>query len=182
MKITKTELDGVLLLEPKVFNDPRGYFFESYTRKSLKEHGVDVEFVQDNQSYSSRGVLRGLHYQMNRMQAKLIRVIQGEIFDVAVDVRRGSPNFGKWVGKVLSGENFLQLYIPAGFAHGFCVLSDTVLATYKCSDYYSPEDERGLIWNAPDVGIEWPIKDPLLSEKDLVFGALNELEDLPEYK
>lgn len=175
MKVEKTQLDGVLLIEPKVFQDSRGFFLESYTKRKYQEHGIDVEFVQDNHSASSRNVLRGLHFQAVHKQAKLVRVIQGEIFDVAVDIRPGSPTFGKWVGYSLSKENKLQMYVPAGFAHGFCVTSDTAEVLYKCTDYYSPQDERGIIWNDPDIGIRWPIDNPLLSEKDKSYKRLRDL-------
>lgn len=178
MKVKKTSLEGVLLIEPKVFRDPRGFFLESYTKIKYEEMGIDAEFVQDNQSKSSRGVLRGLHYQVNRTQAKLVRVTQGEIFDVAVDIRPGSPTFGKWTGSRLSGENMTQIFIPAGFAHGFCVLSETAELLYKCTNYYSPPDERGIIWNDPDIGIDWPIEEPLLSEKDQQYPRLRDLFDL----
>ena len=175
MKITKTTLQGLLLIEPKVFSDSRGWFYESYVRKNYVENGITSEFVQDNHSKSSKGVLRGLHYQVNRPQAKLVRVTQGEVFDVAADIRPGSPTFGKWAGYRLSSENWLQLFIPEGFAHGFCVLSETVEFLYKCSDYYSPYDERGIIWNDPDIAIDWPIENPILSEKDAAFPALKEI-------
>ena len=182
MKVNKTPLEGLLLIEPRVFKDPRGWFYESYTRKKYAEHGIPKEFVQDNHSRSTGGVLRGLHYQVNRPQAKLVRVTLGEVFDVAVDIRPGSPTFGKWWGCNLSSENMLQMYIPEGFAHGFCVLSDTVEFMYKCSDYYSPPDERGVIWNDPDLAIDWPLDDPILSEKDAVYPSLRELFDVEKLK
>ncbi len=175
MKVTKTNLDGVLLVEPRVFNDPRGFFMETYSKKVFQENGIEPELVQDNHSYSSYGVLRGLHFQVNQPQAKLVRVVEGEIFDVAVDIRPGSPTFGKWTGHYLSSENKHQLFVPAGFAHGFCVTSKTVTVLYKCSDYYSPPDERGLIWNDSEVGIDWPVKEPLLSEKDTKYPQLSGL-------
>ncbi|MFQ5444966.1 MAG: dTDP-4-dehydrorhamnose 3,5-epimerase [Nitrospinales bacterium] len=175
MKVTQTRLDGVLLIEPAVYRDERGLFLESYSKSKYQKHGIDVDFVQDNHSISNTGVLRGLHYQVNTGQAKLVRVVQGEVFDVAVDIRRDSPTFGQWVGYHLSAENMLQMYIPVGFAHGFCALSDGTQFLYKCSDYYSTKDERGLIWNDPDIGIDWPIKNPTLSPKDLENSLLRDL-------
>ncbi len=175
MNVTATEIEGVFLIEPKVHSDARGLFFESYVRKNYADHGIDAEFVQDNHSVSRKGALRGLHFQENPGQAKLVRVGRGEVFDVAVDVRKGSPTFGRWVGARLSESNHLQMYIPAGFAHGFCVLSESALFLYKCSDYYSPQRERGVLWNDPDIGIEWPIADPILSEKDKTLPRLKDL-------
>ena len=175
MKVEKTRLEGVLLIEPKVFQDARGFFLESYTKQKYMAHGIDVEFIQDNHSASAKNVLRGLHFQAVRQQAKLVRVIQGEIFDVAVDIRPNSPTFGKWVGHRLSKENRLQLYVPVGFAHGFCVMSDTAEVLYKCTDYYSPQDERGIIWNDPDLGISWPTDNPILSPKDGNYPRLRNI-------
>lgn len=175
MKVNKTTLEGLLLIEPRVFKDPRGWFYESYTRNKYAKQGIREEFVQDNHSRSTRGVLRGLHYQVNQPQAKLVRVTLGEVFDVAVDIRPDSLTFGKWWGCNLSSENMLQMYIPKGFAHGFCVLSDTVEFMYKCSDYYSQEDERGIVWNDSDLAIDWPINDPILSDKDAFYPSLREL-------
>jgi len=181
MKFTPTRIEDVLLIEPKVFEDTRGFFMETYVADRFREHGVDVEFVQDNHAKSSKGVLRGMHYQIRHGQAKLVRVVQGEVFDVAVDVRPGSRTFGHWVGCHLSADNKRQLYVPAGFAHGYCVLSDTAEFIYKCSDYYHPEDEGGLIWNDPDVGVEWPVTDPILSQKDTNHPPLKGIR-LPEQK
>jgi len=179
MKVTPTELRDVLVLEPKVFQDERGFFLESYNRRTFKEAtGRDANFVQDNQSFSVRNVLRGLHYQIRQPQGKLVAVMAGEIFDVAVDIRRGSATFGRWVGVRLSGENFLQLYVPPGFAHGFCVLSASVHVEYKCTDFYDPADEIGLAWDDPDVGIDWPLANPLVSEKDRRLPRLRELQAL----
>ena len=166
IKVTKCKLDGVLLVEPQVFGDERGFFVESFNVAEFAEAGIDQTFVQDNHSRSAKGVLRGLHYQVNPGQDKLVRVVVGEVFDVAVDIRRNSPTFGQWEGFYLSAENKKQLYIPKGFAHGFCVTSDYAEFLYKCSEYYSPADERGIAWNDPDIGVEWPVVDPLLSEKD----------------
>ena len=171
LDVTQTELPEVLLIKPRVFEDARGFFFESYNKREwLAATGVDCEFVQDNHSRSSKGVLRGLHYQLPpAAQGKLIRVLIGEIFDVAVDLRRTSSTFGKWVGHVLSAENKLQMWVPEGFAHGFLVLSDVAEIHYKATNYYAPEFDRTILWNDPEIGIEWPLLDgsPLfVSEKD----------------
>ena len=182
MKIIKTTIEGLLLIEPEVFHDSRGWFYESYTFKKYAENGISSEFIQDNHSKSSLGVLRGLHYQVNRPQAKLVRVIQGEVLDVAVDIRPGSRTFGKWAGYRLSSENRLQLFIPEGFAHGFYVLSETVEFMYKCSEYYSPADERGIIWNDSDIGIDWNVDNPILSKKDAAYPSLRELFDVEKLK
>jgi dTDP-4-dehydrorhamnose 3,5-epimerase len=172
----------VLLIQPKVFRDSRGYFFESHNAQSWSDAGVDVTFVQDNTSLSGKGTLRGLHAQVRKPQAKLVRVLDGEIFDVAVDIRRGSPSFGQWVGAVLSAEGFEQLFIPAGFAHGFCVLSDTARIAYKVSDFYDPGGEVSVAWDDPALAIDWPIKSPQLSEKDANARVLSELTDrLPQW-
>ena len=174
MQVSKTPIDGLLTIEPKIFADPRGMFYEVYSESRYEEHGISC-FVQDNHSISKKGVVRGLHYQVNPGQNKLVRVTRGEIFDVAVDIRKQSPTYGKWWGLSLSETNNFQLYIPIGFAHGFCVLSELAEVLYKCSDYYSPENERGILWNDPDLAIDWPIKDPILSEKDAVYPLFSEL-------
>jgi dTDP-4-dehydrorhamnose 3,5-epimerase len=167
MNVIETSLPGVLILEPKVFGDERGFFFESYNKKALEKAGITADFVQDNHSRSVRNVLRGLHYQINQPQGKLVRVIQGEVFDVAVDIRRRSPHFGKWVGFNLSAENKRVAWIPPGFAHGFLVLSDVTEFLYKTTDYWAPEYERCISWNDPDLAIIWPLRgDPMLSAKD----------------
>ena len=166
MRVSKTGLDGVLIIEPEVFRDSRGIFYESYSGKKYEEHGIPNHFVQDNHSVSTQGTVRGLHYQVSPGQAKLVRVTRGEVFDVVVDIRKNSPTHGKWWGTRLSETNYLQLYIPVGFAHGFCVLSESAELLYKCSDYYSPENERGIIWDDPDLAIDWPTEQPILSEKD----------------
>lgn len=169
MKVSPTKIEGVLLIEPKVFGDARGFFFESFNHKVFEEAtGVKAQFVQDNHSKSGKGVLRGLHYQVQNPQGKLVRVTQGEVFDVAVDIRKGSPTFGQWAGEILSAENKRQLWVPAGLAHGFLVLSDTAEFLYKTTDYYAPEHERCIAWNDPDLGIEWPLGEiePRLSDKD----------------
>ena len=169
-------ISGLYEIQPKVFGDPRGYFFECYSERDFNAAGLTIPFVQDNQSMSCKGTLRGLHFQKHHPQGKLVRAIQGEVFDVAVDMRHGSPTHGKWHGVVLSGEIQNQFYIPPGFAHGFLVLSDAAVFTYKCTDFYYPQDEGGIIWNDPDIGIKWPDMgmEYILSEKDkklpYVFG------------
>ncbi len=175
MNIISTSLEGVCIIEPDVFGDHRGFFFETYNQKRYKEKGVHHHFVQDNLSSSKYGTLRGLHYQVTRPQAKLVQAITGEIFDVAVDIRPESKTFGKWTGVVLSEKNRRQFLIPEGFAHGFCVLSETALFSYKCSDFYTPDDEGGIIWSDPDIGIEWPVQNPILSEKDGKYPILKTL-------
>ncbi|MEQ3695722.1 MAG: dTDP-4-dehydrorhamnose 3,5-epimerase [Pseudomonadales bacterium] len=166
MKVIETKLPGVLIIEPKVFGDHRGFFLESYHEQRYQEMGIKERFVQDNHSRSAAGVLRGLHFQKQRPQGKLVRVTQGEVYDVAVDINPTSATFGQYVGVVLSGENHTQLYVPPGYAHGFCVLSETADFLYKCTDYYDPTDEGGIVWNDPTVNIDWPISNPKLSEKD----------------
>jgi dTDP-4-dehydrorhamnose 3,5-epimerase len=181
MKRIDTALPGVCLIEPIVFHDDRGFFFESYQDKKFADLGIGDHFVQDNHARSIKGTLRGLHYQVARPQAKLCRVVQGEVLDAVVDLRRGSPNFGQHITARLSAENQLMIYVPAGFAHGYLVLSETAEFLYKCSDYYAPQDERGLIWNDPEVGIHWGIDQPLLSVKDRTHPALAAIlpKDLP---
>jgi dTDP-4-dehydrorhamnose 3,5-epimerase len=181
MKRIATALPDVCLIEPIVFRDDRGFFFESYQDKKFADLGICDHFVQDNHSCSLKGTLRGLHYQVARPQAKLCRVVHGEVLDVVVDLRRGSPNFGQHITAVLSAENQLMIYVPAGFAHGYLVLSETAEFLYKCSDYYAPQDERGLIWNDSGVGIHWGIDQPLLSAKDRTHPALAAIppEELP---
>ena len=166
MKVIATELPGVVLIEPRVFTDERGFFMETYHHLRFQEAGLHVNFVQDNHSHSVRGTLRGLHYQIEHPQGKLVRAVRGEIFDVAVDLRRASDTFGRWFGAVLSEANKLQLYIPPQFAHGFCALSETADVAYKCSEIYHAEHERTIIWNDSDLNIDWPVKSPLLSPKD----------------
>ncbi len=184
LQIVETSLPGVLLIQPRVFGDARGFFMETYRQSALAETGIRDAFVQDNHSRSSRGVLRGLHYQLRHPQAKLCRVTQGEVLDIAVDIRVGSPNFGKWVGVVLSAENNAQIYIPKGFAHGFVVRSETVDFLYKCSDYYDATDDRGVLWNDPDLGIDWQTPSPILSEKDQRYLPLAQIapDQLPRYE
>ena len=170
-------LQEVLLITPKVFRDARGYFFESHNQKAWAEAGITTEFVQDNTSFSSKNTLRGLHVQTRKPQAKLVRVLDGIIYDVAVDVRQGSPTFGQWVGAKLTAEGFEQLFIPAGFAHGFCVLSERARIAYKVSDFYDPGGELSIAWNDPELAIDWPIQTPLLSEKDAAAPSLSEAHD-----
>lgn len=174
MKVTDTALPGVKLVEPKVFGDQRGFFYESYHADRYAAAGIDETFVQDNVSFSRGAVLRGLHLQHPHGQAKLVGVLEGKIFDVAVDVRAGSETFGQWVGVELSADNKKQLFIPKGFAHGFCTLSETVLFSYKCSDYYMPENETAIAWNDPEIGIKWPQGDPVLSQKDSAGISLSQ--------
>ena len=184
MKVWQAErLPEIIILEPDVFEDSRGYFLETYQERRYTECGVNVRFVQDNLSFSTKNVLRGLHYQLPNEQAKLVQVIKGEIFDVAVDIRRGSPTFGQWTSVILSDENRRQIFIPTGFAHGFCVLSEVAFVMYKCSDYYSPDSEGGIMWSDPNIGIEWPVKEPILSAKDATYPLLKEIssERLPRY-
>jgi dTDP-4-dehydrorhamnose 3,5-epimerase len=183
VKVTATALPDVLLVEPKVFGDARGYFFESYSARRYAEAGIAATFVQDNVSLSQRGVLRGLHFQHPYGQGKLVGALKGEVFDVAVDVRRGSPMFGRWVGQCLSSENKRQLYIPPGFAHGFLVTSDEALVAYRCTEYYHPEAERSIRWDDARIAIEWPIDGPVLSTKDEVAVRLDALpeEFLPAF-
>lgn len=178
IKVTECgDIEGLKVIEPTVFGDARGYFMETYNYNDFKEAGIDVEFVQDNQSSSRKGVLRGLHFQIHYPQDKLVRVVSGEVFDVAVDLREGSKTYGKWFGVLLSAENKKQFFIPKGFAHGFLVLSENAEFTYKCSDFYHPNDEGGLIWNDPDIGVEWPIPEGMelvFSEKDTKWGSFKD--------
>lgn len=186
MKRIEMSIPGVCLLEPRVFEDARGWFYESYREDRFRELGISVPFVQDNHSLSRRDVLRGLHYQLGRPQAKLVRVLQGEVFDVAVDVRRGSPTFGRWAGEVLSEANRRQMFVPAGFAHGFLVLSETAEFLYKCSDFYAPAEERGIAWDDPGIGVSWPLhgRTPLLHARDAAYPRLTKApeKDLPVWK
>lgn len=180
MRAIATTLPEVLLIEPKIFGDARGFFFESYNRRGLAELGLVAEFVQDNHSRSARNVLRGLHYQIQHPQGKLVRVIAGEVFDVAVDLRRSSPTFGKWVGHTLSAESKRMMWIPPGFAHGFCVTSEFAEFLYKTTDYWYPEHERCLLWSDPDMAIAWPLADePMLAAKDCLGARLKDAEVYP---
>lgn len=176
MKVVATTLPGVLLIEPEVFHDARGFFLEAYRADRYRAAGITDIFVQTNQSRSRKGTLRGLHWQDEpHPQAKLIRVVYGEVFDVAVDVRAGSPTFGQWVGVKVSALNFRQLYIPAGFAHGFCVMSEVAELEYQCSDFYDPTSERGVMWNDPDLAINWPVTNPVISDRDRQHPRLRDL-------
>ncbi len=184
IKCTETDLPGVLLVDPIVFNDPRGFFMETFHQKKYAEAGINHTFIQDNYSHSTRGTLRGLHYQLKNPQGKLVYVITGEIYDIAVDIRRGSPGFGKWVGQYLSDKNRRQIFVPEGFAHGFCVISETADVLYKTTDLYNPDDEYGVLWSDPTIGIEWPVEMPVVSDKDKQFPGLKEVPetDLPIYQ
>lgn len=181
MKVTPTELPEVLLIEPKVYGDSRGFFFESFQATRYAEAGIRDPFVQDNLSRSVRGTLRGLHFQVPRPQGKLVQVLRGSVYDVAVDVRRGSPRFGWWVGIELAEAVPRQLWIPPGFAHGFCVLSESADFFYKCTEFYSPEAERGIAWDDPTIGVRWPVQQPLLSAKDQAAPRLEAAPVLPAY-
>ena len=178
MNVIQTKLDGVLIIEPKTFGDQRGFFKETFQAERYTEWGITLPFVQDNHSRSQKGVLRGLHFQKTRPQGKLVSCSRGAVYDVAVDVNPHSKSFGQYVGVELTEDNHRQLWIPPGYAHGFCVLTDVADFQYKCTDYYSPEDEGGLLWNDPDVAIEWPIKAPVLSEKDQRLPTLQQLKEL----
>ncbi len=179
MKVITTSLEGVFIIEPQVFEDQRGFFMETYNRKRYELAGVKISnngsFVQDNLSYSVRGTLRGLHFQINNPQTKLVQVITGEIFDVAVDIRPDSPTFSQYHGEILSEKNHKQMFVPEGFAHGFCVLSETAHFLYKCSAFYDHEDEGGILWSDPAIGIDWPVKSPIISPKDKKFVHLEQI-------
>ena len=180
MKRIETNLPGVCVIEPDVFGDDRGFFMETYNQRAFAEMGIGCTFVQDNMSRSRGGVVRGLHYQLHHQQAKLVRVTLGEVYDVAVDVRRGSETFGQFADVTLTGENKKMFFVPEGFAHGFCVISETAEFAYKCSNFYAPDEERGISWNDPELGIPWPIGDitPILSPKDSVYGPLSEMDEI----
>lgn len=184
MKVTPTSLPGVLLIEPDIYRDGRGFFIERFNERRYHEAGIEATFVQDNHSHSRHGVLRGLHFQRRHPQGKLVWVIQGRVYDVAVDVRHGSPTFARWEGVILDDTDCRQLYVPPGFAHGFCVLSDSAEFVYKCTTYYDPQDEGGVTWSDPMIGITWPITDPTLSDRDRAYPPLAELgaADLPKYE
>ncbi len=166
MDIIPASIKDVLIIRPRIFRDQRGFFMETYQQDRYRDIGINKNFVQDNLSFSVKGTLRGLHFQIKHPQAKLVQVISGEIFDVAVDIRPGSPTYGKWTGIYLSEQTLTQVFVPEGFAHGFCVLSETAHFLYKCSDFYAPDDEGGILWSDPDIAIDWPIKDPVVSDKD----------------
>ena len=182
MKFDTTDLPGVIRMEPTIHGDERGYFMETWQARHFSEAGIGDEFVQDNFSHSSKGTLRGLHYQIEQAQGKLVRVVQGEVFDVAVDLRKSSPQYGQWVGEILSADNKHQLWVPPGFGHGFLVLSDTAEFEYKCTDYYAPEFERSVRWDDPDIGIKWPLvagEQPMLSSKDSTAPFFKDAETHP---
>lgn len=184
-KFIETKIKDLYIIEPNVFGDSRGYFMETYSKRDFFGAGLTMEFVQDNESKSKKGVLRGMHFQTKHTQGKLVRVTEGEVYDVAVDLRKGSPTFGMWEGVLLTSENKKQFYVPEGFAHGFLVLSDVAVFNYKCTDYYAPEYDSGLLWNDEEVGIKWPlesIEEILLSEKDKIQKRLSELEVVFEYE
>lgn len=183
MNVKETKLEGVLVLEPDVFSDERGFFLETWNSARYENAGIQGPFVQDNISFSKRGVLRGLHFQYPQSQGKLIQILSGEVVDIAVDIRVGSPTFGHWVSEVLSDANHKQIYIPPGFAHGYCVTSQTAVFSYKCTDFYNPETENGIIWNDPDLNIDWPIKEPILSIKDKEYPRLKDFppDKLPDF-
>ena len=181
MHVIETDLAGVRIIEPAIHADGRGFFMESYNLREFSRHGLDDVFVQDNHSLSTQGTLRGLHYQLLPGQAKLVRVVVGEVYDVAVDIRRGSPSYGRWIGIWLSAENKRQLYIPTGFAHGFCVTSERAEFLYKVTGYYDPALERGIAWDDPDIGITWPVGDPLLSPRDREHPRLRDAENTWTY-
>jgi dTDP-4-dehydrorhamnose 3,5-epimerase len=184
MKVTPTKLPTILVIEPDAFGDARGWFLETFSSKRYEQAGLKLPFVQDNVSFSAKNILRGLHFQYPYPQGKLVQVLSGEVFDVAVDIRLGSPTFGQWVGENLSASNHKQIYIPPGFAHGFCVLSDTALFSYKCTDYYIPATEGGIIFNDPDLNIAWPVSTPTVSKKDAGLPRLKDIpkDKLPQYK
>jgi len=179
VKVLDTPLPGAKIIEPKVFGDARGFFMESWNARRYGEHGLPTRFVQSNVSRSARNVLRGLHFQHPQAQGKLVYVLEGAVFDVAVDIRPDSPTFGQWHGVTLSADNFRQFYVPEGFAHGFCVLSDSALFAYHCTEFYAPEYDAGVLWNDPNIGIQWPVEHPLLSEKD---SQLPRLRDIPAHQ
>ena len=177
MRVTKLSLPGLLHIEPTFFGDQRGYFLQTWQAREYGESGLPESFVQDNLSLSQKGTLRGLHYQKPNTQGKLVFVLKGEVWDIAVDLRLGSPTFGKWEAVTLKGEAHNQLYVPPGFAHGFCVISEEALFTYKCTDFYAPQNEHGIIWNDPDLGIPWPVKDPILSPKDAKYPRFGQIPE-----
>jgi dTDP-4-dehydrorhamnose 3,5-epimerase len=181
MNFIPTKLAGVVIVEPRIFKDSRGFFMETYHRDKFSAHGISTDLAQTNHSYSQKGTLRGLHFQEPHAQGKLVRTVVGTIFDVAVDIRKGSPQFGQWFGIELSGENSRQLWVPPGFAHGFCVLSDQAHMTYSCSDVYHPECNLGIAWNDPTLAIDWPLTNPLLSDQDQALPNLSDAPCLPQF-
>lgn len=183
VRVTSIDIPGVLLFEPAVISDHRGWFFEAYHEQRYRDAGVTEHFVQDNCSRSTRNTIRGLHFQEPQAQGKLVMALEGTVYDVVVDIRKGSPTFGKWYGVALSDKNFHQIYVPPGCAHGFCVTSETATFLYKCTAYYSPKDERGILWSDPTLGIPWPVSEPILSPKDRAYPTLKEMDtELPFYQ
>jgi len=184
LNVLKTKLPGVLIFEPQVFSDDRGFFLETFSQRRYQNAGLELTFVQDNVSFSRKGTLRGLHFQHPHSQGKLVQVVSGSVFDVAVDIRQSSPTFGEWTSTTLSQENHKQMYIPPGFAHGFCVTTDTAIFSYKCTDYYNASAEAGIIYNDPDININWPIENPVLSPKDMAYSKLKDIpaDKLPHFK
>jgi dTDP-4-dehydrorhamnose 3,5-epimerase len=183
VRVMKTDIPGLVLIEPDVYRDPRGFLLETFHASRYVDAGIPGPFIQDNYSHSLRGTLRGLHYQEPHAQGKLVMVMDGAVYDVVVDIRKGSPSFRKWYGTDLSAENRLQVYVPPGCAHGFCVISDHASFLYKCTDYYAPHDEHGIIWNDPSLAISWPVATPILSAKDRMHKSLTEMDpELPRYR
>jgi dTDP-4-dehydrorhamnose 3,5-epimerase len=182
MRVLSTALPGVVLVEPRVFADARGFFLESFNAERFADHGLPSEFRQDNHSRSARGVLRGLHYQLDFPQGKLVTAVRGEVFDVAVDIRVGSPTFAQWTSVVLRGDEPRFVYVPPGFAHGFCVLSESADVLYKCTELYHPDDDRGVLWSDPTIGVAWPVAQPVLSARDGAHAMLDDRRDLPRYE
>ncbi|MFC1633238.1 dTDP-4-dehydrorhamnose 3,5-epimerase [Planctomycetota bacterium] len=184
MNVIETKLAGVVLLEPDVYADERGFFLETWNQKRYENVGIREPFVQDNASFSQKGILRGLHFQNPQSQGKLVQVLSGEVMDVAIDIRLGSPTFGQWIGTTLSGVNHRQMYIPPGFAHGYFVTSETAFFSYKCTNFYNPAKEHGIVWNDPDLNIDWPVREPLLSSKDAGYSRLKDLprDTLPHFE
>lgn len=184
MNIKEAKIQGVLILEPDVFKDERGFFLETWNKERYEKNGFLYSFVQDNISFSKKGILRGLHFQFPRPQGKLIQVLSGKVIDIAVDIRIGSPTYGQWHSEILSDENLRQMYVPPGFAHGYCVISESAIFSYKCTDFYNPATEHGIIWNDPELSIDWPIKEPILSPKDAKYPGLKDLspDKLPRFE
>ena len=184
MNFKETKIQGVLILEPDVFKDKRGYFLETWNKERYEKNGIPYSFVQDNISFSKKGILRGLHFQYPQPQGKLIQVLSGKVIDIAADIRIGSPTYGKWHSEILSDTNHKQMFVPSGFAHGYCVMSESAIFSYKCTDFYNPATEHGIIWNDPDLNIDWQIEEPVLSPKDAKYPRLKDLspDELPRFK
>jgi dTDP-4-dehydrorhamnose 3,5-epimerase len=184
MNIKEVKIQGILIIEPDVFKDERGFFLETWNKERYEKIGIQYSFVQDNISFSKKGILRGLHFQYPQPQGKLIQVLSGQVIDIAVDIRIGSPTYGQWHSEILSNVNLRQMYAPPGFAHGYCVMSESAIFSYKCTDFYNPNTERGIIWNDPDLNINWPIEEPVLSPKDAKYPMLKDLppDKLPRFE